>query len=153
MLELQRIRNLQMQEQIQAEELRRLQIESQERQSAQAEPQPRPADIKPVDAGTETHGLFNGRFWKQLSAGEKIMFVVGFTSGIGITNVSNAGACVPASLTNKEAADGLDRFYLEPENLMVPMCMSVTILAAKASGSEPSMIDSMIAEVRRWSVQ
>ena len=156
MMEVQRIRNFQMQERIKAEELRRLQIENQARSAtanAQPEPQPKPNDAKPVGTETETHGLFNGRLWKGLSTGEKIMFVVGFSSGIGITNTTNAEAYVPGKLTNREIAEGLDRFYVEPENLLVPMCLSVAILAKKASGAEPVAIDSLIAEVRRWSLQ
>jgi hypothetical protein len=79
--------------------------------------------------------------------------VVGFSSGIGITNTTNAEAYVPGKLTNREIAEGLDRFYVEPENLLVPMCFSVAILAKKASGVEPAAVDSLIAEVRRWSLQ
>ena len=152
-MEVQRIRNLQMQERIQAEELRRRQIQNDAR-ATQSAPQAKPAEVKPPDtAPTETNGLYNGRFWKQLAAGEKIMFVVGFTNGIGITNVPNAEAYVPAKLTNNEIVGGLDRFYLEPENLLIPLSLSVVILSQKASGAEPALIDSLIAEVRRWSVR
>jgi hypothetical protein len=81
MQEVQRLRNLRMEERMQAEELRRLPLENQGRPASTVErpvPVPKPPEVKPVDLGTSTRGLFNGRAWKTLSPGEKLMFVLGY---------------------------------------------------------------------------
>lgn len=167
MIEIQRLRNLQIQQRMQEEELRRVQLENKARKSSpgdhsvpSAPPSdvrsaalPSPPNVTPVDLGLQTQGLYNGRAWKQFSEDSKIAFVLGFSYGAGITNPPDFRMFVPATLSNREIADGLDRFYLEPENLAIPMGIAVAILAKKTSGAEQTDIDALLAGARRWALQ
>jgi hypothetical protein len=72
---------------------------------------------------------------------------------VDIANASNFEAYVPGKLTNGEVIEGLDRFYLEPENVLIPMSFAVAVLAKKTSGTQQSEIDSLLAAARRWALQ
>ena len=70
MMEIQTIRNLQVQEALQAEELRRMRTENQQRAAEIGAPPQRAPTLKRPDAAIPTgfermtHGFHNGRFWK-----------------------------------------------------------------------------------------
>ena len=80
--------------------------------------------------------------------GEKILFLVGFGSGIVLGSPSNFEVLSPPRLTNKEIAKEIDQFYTAPENITVPICIAIPILAKKVSGAEKSSIDTMVGWAR-----
>src|SRR5271157_2373295 len=82
-----------------------------------------------------TNGGANGRFWANLSSTSKLFFIVGFDEGIGIAAPFSEQKYFAKGTPYGDVVKGLDRFYQEPENLMIPISDSLVIFQLKVNGA------------------
>lgn len=111
-----------------------------------------------------THGLANGRYWAMLNKTGKAAWVDGYQTGlqIGAQSMANLSdtdfedqsvAYLPKSLTIGEITGAIDRFYSEPENVLVPVSDAISVVSFKAGGTSASDLDELVTKLRRLAAQ
>lgn len=166
-----RIRAMQLMNQIQAEQLRQMQAMRQGNQSNapsyHAAPAPAPAPSAspaPAPQGlagafdpttVRTAGMSNGRYWKTLSAEDKVIWFLAYADGVAGGamffggGMQKAATILPMQLTPAESREALDRFYDLPENLPLPLSAGIFLVSFKASGAEVKAVEDLTAQFRR----
>ena len=108
----------------------------------------------------------NGEEWLKLSSAEKLFWAVGYaqgyrealekidvTSGPGTPCASLAGRTERSSstagkMTGFELVSGLERFYSEPANAVIPIGSAIRIYLLQAGGKDQTTIQELIDTAR-----
>ena len=108
----------------------------------------------------------NGQQWARLSSTEKLFWAIGFsqgyrealdkidiTSGPGTPCASLAArterqTSTAGKMTGFELVSGLERFYAEPANSVIPVASAVRIFLLQAGGKDPVIIQELIDTAR-----
>jgi hypothetical protein len=108
-----------------------------------------------------TYGQLNGRAWNTFSEEAKLAFLEGMESAFGTAygrslntpceqqNALLLDAYRAPGFTQGEQMIALNRFYAEPENLLIGIVDGKEIVAAKTRGVPQQVIDDRISEHRR----
>jgi hypothetical protein len=110
--------------------------------------------------GMITNGLFNGRFWRAAGDVAKVSYMQGIVAALSRVKFRSLnGPCdaesdrvlkaymLPQGAV-ADAEEGVDRFYEEPENLLIPIIDALEIVSAKARGVPQVVIDERILHYR-----
>jgi hypothetical protein len=108
----------------------------------------------------------NGEEWLRLSSTEKLFWAIGFsqgyrdaldkidvTSGPGTPCASLAArterqSSTAGKLSGFELVSGLERFYSEPANSVIPVGSAIRIYLLQASGKDQTIIQELIDTAR-----
>ena len=63
------------------------------------------------------------------------------------------GFYLPATMSFGEIVKGMDRFYEEPENLILPVIEAMEIFTLKANGASPDRVEKKLAGFRERNVK
>ncbi len=87
----------------------------------------------------------NGRVWVSLSSPQaKAAFLIGYRDGSrGASSVNDSRMPV------EELVAAVDRFYLEPSNLAIPVSGALSYIVQKAGGARPGVLQGFLDELRR----
>jgi hypothetical protein len=96
-----------------------------------------------------TNGAANGRFWANLSSTSKLYFILGFEEAMGLASPDSEALYLAKSPIYGDVVKGLDRFYQEPENLMIPISDGLIIFQIKANGATQAEVETKMAVIRR----
>jgi hypothetical protein len=105
-----------------------------------------------------TGGSLNGRAWKVMEANTKSLYVIGALEGMinVITDTVKNSVDVklalqvyyPVELKPNEVRDAVDRFFAEPENLLMSVGDALRIISMKARGLPEKEIEAKISIFR-----
>lgn len=113
----------------------------------------------------------NGQEWARLSSTEKLFWAIGFsqgyrealdkidiTSGPGTPCASLAArterqTSTAGKMTGFELVSGLERFYSEPANSVIPVGSAIRIYLLQAGGKDPVIIQELIDTARELGTQ
>jgi len=120
-----------------------------------------------ADATTpEINAPGNGQDWTKLSSTEKLFWSIGYSQGyldalnkIDIASGPNSPCASLASRTERqtstagkvtgfELVSGLEKFYADPANTMVPIGSAIRIYLLQASGKDQTTIQELIETAR-----
>jgi hypothetical protein len=108
----------------------------------------------------------NGQEWARLSSTEKLFWAIGFsqgyrealdkidiTSGPGTPCASLAAraerqSSTAGKMTGFELVSGLERFYAEPANSVIPVGSAIRIYLLQASGKDATTLQELIDTAR-----
>lgn len=108
----------------------------------------------------------NGEEWARLSSTEKLFWAIGYsqgyrdaldkidvTSGAGTPCASLAArterqSSTAGKITGFELVSGLERFYSEPPNVVIPVGSAIRIYLLQASGKDQATIQELIDTAR-----
>ena len=109
-----------------------------------------------------TFGVINGRGWRVFSPDSKISYIEGVKAGLGMAvvrtpvdspcDVLNKGTVAAFSaegFTQGEILEAVDRFYDQPENLLIKITDALEIVSAKARGVPQDVIETKTSQRRR----
>jgi len=145
MLEIQRIKAIRLERQRQGAELRQLQ----EQNSSVAAPVPAPVGSS-ASGPFLTSGMPNGNMWREMSENEKLLFVLGYGVGVGLTQAPNPDDLMPIRLSNFEVVGVVSAFFVDPQNRLIPAGVAISILAKRALGKDKDDITAEIEAAREW---
>jgi hypothetical protein len=89
---------------------------------------------------------YNGRGWRKFSGEIKLGYVIGFSD----TQVCDDDK-LPCHMNFGELVEAIDRFYSEPENLLLTVSAAIHFVTRKAAGAEPAAIEKELAQMRSFS--
>lgn len=108
----------------------------------------------------------NGEQWLRLSSTEKLYWAIGYAQGyreaLDKIDVTSGPASTCANLADRterqtstagkvsgfELVSGLERFYAEPANTVIPVGSAIRIVLLQASGKDPIIIQELIDTAR-----
>ena len=93
-----------------------------------------------------TNGRLNGRFWEELRAENKIIFIVGITEGLRAGELPSLGLLYPPGATVGDVIKALDGIYAAPENLRVSVNDALRVVSMTFRGDKPEDIEAAL----RW---
>ncbi len=112
-----------------------------------------------------TQGQANGRYWEQLDKYSKMTFLLGVLDGIGLLkgeidrqDGKPSEHAHTLRATKRLAVEGadlsdiiaeIDRVFGDRSNIRIPVAYVYSFAAKKMSGSEPRVLESYLAELRR----
>jgi hypothetical protein len=107
----------------------------------------------------KTGGAWNGRFWKQLSAEEKRVFLFGYSDGVEqVTIAAGAGSFErykqinkmfwASALTIDEVRSALNVFYETPENSPISISNAIYLISKRSEGASEAELQKEIADLR-----
>lgn len=117
-------------------------------------------------AAPEIKAPNNGEQWLKLSSTEKVFWAIGYSQGyaealqkIDVTSGPTSPCATLAERTEKvtstegklsgfELVSGLERFYAEPANTVIPIDTAVRIFLLQASGKDQIIIQELIDTAR-----
>lgn len=108
----------------------------------------------PALADGTTYGDINGRGWNAISSDGRTLYLRGVSDGI-IRESSDAfkKKYMCGTLSTAEVRTAIDRFFSEPENLLVPVIDALHIVSMKVNGGLQSEIDNYLSVMRAISVK
>jgi hypothetical protein len=112
-----------------------------------------------VTSTWKTTGSWNGRFWKHLSPEERIMFLLGYESGVEEVAIPSAGSFErfnelyklfwAKALTFVEVRAALNAFYETPENGSISIHNAIHLISKRSEGATEADIQEEIADLRK----
>ena len=137
---------------IKIEQLRQLQQQNRTRpQSPVAVPKQEalsPADpLKPED--TSTDGPLNGQLWRLISPEAKAAFILGFSEALWVEKGEAKSKYFPLRLQADELSAYLDRFYENPENIIIPVFAALEVITLRSNGTDPQALEVRLSVYRR----
>jgi hypothetical protein len=111
-----------------------------------------------------TFGLANGRAWRVMPQGAKLFYLEGVRAAIVVAGQRTKHTPCEAysdrltdaysveGLKGGEVAEAIDRFYDQPENLLIAAIDALEIVSARARGVPQNVIDSRISDHRRIAI-
>jgi hypothetical protein len=102
----------------------------------------------------ETGGALNGRFWTGLQLDGKRMFLTGYAEGLHVASASDsaydqiAQTWLPQHGITDDAVKGVDKFYVQPENLRLPIIFAIRVFAMQIAGRPQAEIDRVMVGLR-----
>jgi len=108
-----------------------------------------------------TFGEMNGRAWRGFSLDIKTAYLEGVNAALGEAVVRTLETPCEAQgkgvfdahraigFTRGETIEGIDRFYDQPENLLITIIDALEIVSAKARGVPHDVIEAKISARRR----
>ena len=96
-----------------------------------------------------TAGYINGRTWRALQSGEKILYLTGFAEALLQVDSPMRSNYIATQLSTGEAGEAVDRFYAEPENLPIPVTGALVVVTMRANGAAQSSINDVLSFSRR----
>jgi hypothetical protein len=113
-----------------------------------AQPSPQP------NAGATTYGDINGRAWNEASKDAKLFYLMGVAEGIvRVSPDVFTKTYMAGTLSNDEVRTAIDRFFGEPENLLIPIIDALHIVSMKTNGALQSEIDTKLSVLRAMSIK
>lgn len=109
-----------------------------------------PSKAAPPPSPLLTWGFLNGRGWQAIAPGAKFIYVFGVSEGLLAEARSSRANYLPDNLVLAEIQQGVDRFYIEPENILIPIIQALKIVTMKAAGASQSDIDAMLSLQRKY---
>jgi hypothetical protein len=108
----------------------------------------------PTHAEGTTYGVINGRVWNAISNDAKSFYLIGVAEGI----IRESPAVFKkkytvGTLSTEEVRIAIDRFFAEPENLLIPAIDALRIVAMKINGALQPEIDKELSVLRAISVK
>jgi hypothetical protein len=131
-------------------QIRQLQLENQQKQSL-IERQKQAVAPVTDSSDLRSFGLYNGRLWAIFTKGEKTWYVVGFNEGLRAGSQEK----IPdyfASVSFGDVISAVDRFYSEPENILIPVTDSLMVVRSAFNGMPPEELAKYVADFRRASI-
>jgi hypothetical protein len=92
---------------------------------------------------SQTDGQPNGRFWNYISADAKFGFVIGYCAA------ATGPLKCPTEAEFGEIEKATDRFYQDPENLRLPIAVSVQVFARRLEGMSEATIRIFLESARK----
>ncbi len=110
-----------------------------------------PANLRPE---LRTYGLLNGRAWKTLlTVDQKIVYLYGINEAVNVEARDKAHNYFPPDITYEQKRQAIDRFYDEPENILIPVVDSVVFVTLQLNGTPQTAIDRQLSDIRRVSAE
>jgi hypothetical protein len=161
--QIKRTQAIQQEQRIQ-EELLRMKREEHDaamRRMAQEAPQPATQVISTVDSPSLpeqaarsifTNGLQNGIGWKGSEQMSKLNYVLGVRDALLMTGKGRIehDRYFAKGLNNGEIVTAIDRFYEEPENLLMIVINALQFISLKARGILPTDLDQFLSVCRKF---
>jgi hypothetical protein len=98
---------------------------------------------------TNTYGLINGRMWRIMSPDSKLMYLTGVAEGmIRLSSKQFSDSYKPGELNAGEVREAVDRFFSEPENVLIPAIDALHVVSMKADGRPQPEIDIQLSALR-----
>ncbi|HEY3936198.1 MAG TPA: hypothetical protein VGL97_02110 [Bryobacteraceae bacterium] len=110
-----------------------------------------PATTESGATDRRSFGLYNGRSWKVLSEGEKLWYLTSFIEGLKAGNQRLTDHFVAVSYSDVLSA--VNRFYSDPENVLVSISDSLLIVKDGFNGVSPGEIAKAIAAARQLAIR
>jgi hypothetical protein len=113
----------------------------------------------------------NGEEWLRLSSSEKLFWSIGYAQGfqdalskIDVASGPNSQCASLAARTEKQAStagkvsgfelvSGLEKFYGDPANVLIPVGSAIRIYLLQASGKDQTTIQELIETARALGAQ
>ena len=101
-----------------------------------------------------TNDVANGLYWRSMTSGEKLAFLIGFEGGIGSTVVPGGRiSCTPdiewANVTRGQTMTEVDTFYNSATNLPFPIFNAVIYVLWKQKGASTADLEAYRSLVQR----
>ena len=106
-----------------------------------------------------TCGTRNGRFWQASNEDEKLGFIEGYMEGAKAALLDSR---IPDELqttvwesrfagksTIGEILKGVDGFYADPANALIPIQFAIAVFRERVRGSSPENLEKRIATIRK----
>ncbi len=100
-----------------------------------------------------TWGVGNGRLWVTMPEAVKSAYAMGIWEGALAMDDTKAVEAYNDKSTFDETARGIDLFYKEPANILVPVNIAMMLVTAKNNGASAADLDNRITKIRRLIVQ
>jgi hypothetical protein len=134
-----------------------MQAEAERRKAAMNPPAmvvPASVSPMPVQGNLNTNDMANGRFWNDLAANQKSIYITGLADGLSHAQGLHHGEAdvwnsYPLGLANGEIAKALDRFYDTPENVQIPVAWALAICRQRLHGEAESEVQNHILSFRQ----
>ncbi len=92
----------------------------------------------------------NGRWWVAQNDITKTYFVVGYAEAWAFFAEGEFTKWFPAGIPYGEIVTGLNQFYAEPENLIIPMPQGIWLWTRKANVEDSAQWAESVASLRRY---
>ncbi|HEX4137021.1 MAG TPA: hypothetical protein VHY84_20590 [Bryobacteraceae bacterium] len=93
-----------------------------------------------------TYGKINGRAWRSMPDAAKITYVVGALEGaMSASPAEYAAKYMLGELKTGEVRDAIDRFFAEPENILINVIEALHIVAMRVMGASQQSIDTEVS--------
>jgi hypothetical protein len=102
-----------------------------------------------IDPIPRTGGLVNGHFWTpddSLKKGLQLGYLMGLSEG---TRNTSLGYSMFGDSTFKEIVDGVDDFYSDPANVLIPVRDAMRYFQLKLNGASAEKLAETLALFRR----
>ncbi len=95
----------------------------------------------------------NGQDWTKLSSTEKLFWSIGYSQGYldalnNLASRTERQTSTAGKVTGFELVSGLEKFYADPANTMVPIGSAIRIYLLQASGKDQTTIQELIETAR-----
>ena len=122
------------------------------------------SDSTGVTSSWKTGGAWNGRFWRQLNADEKRVFLFGYTDGVEQVTIAASGGSFERykqvnklfwarALTIDEVRSALNGFYDTPENSPISISSAIGVISKRSEGASETELQKDIADLRARSTK
>jgi hypothetical protein len=101
----------------------------------------------------QTYSFFNGRSWNADTPTEKVQYLTGFMEGLSKATTETTKQYDFGELSIAEVRAGIDRFYAEPENILIRIVDALQVFAMKLNGVPQARIDVQVSVFRKAASQ